>query len=210
MAAESDHFCLQRLYDLFYACHAEDGTICLENYVTAYYEISKLLKLMGTVFGFVKSDVDEKIEILQEFRKSDIGDKYKTIQGMIEYEVETKTTNNKKKASGARTLLRLHRALEFIVDLFKALKESGEHDKMSAITSKSYYRTLSKHHPWLIRKGVDVAVYTLPSRKHFIEKLKISDMSQAEKLLESTAALGHKIFDVVEQAYTDNKLHDLP
>ena len=165
---------------------------------------------MGTVFGFVKSDVDEKIEILREYRKSEIGPSYKTIQGMIQYEVDQKSTNNKKKASGARTLLRLHRALEFIVDLFQALKDSDEHEKMSTLTSKSYYRTLAKHHPWLVRKGVDVAVYTLPSRKHFIEKLKISDMAHAEILLGNTAALGHKIFDVVEKVYTDFDLHELP
>ncbi|KAH3817294.1 ceramide-1-phosphate transfer protein-like [Dreissena polymorpha] len=210
MAAESDHFDLQRLHDLFYTCHAEDGTICLDNYVNAYEEISRMLKLMGTVFGFVNSDVIEKIGILRDYRKSNIGDHYKTIQMMIQYEVDNKLTNCKKKASGARTLLRLHRALQFVVDLLQTLKDSDEHDKMSKLTSESYYRTLSKHHPWIIRKGVDVAVYTLPSRKHFIEKLKISNLETTDKLLEATASMGHRIFEVVEKIYSDFDLHQLP
>lgn len=165
---------------------------------------------MGTVFGFVNSDVVEKVDILVEYRRSDLGEHYRTVQGMIEYEISTNTTNNKKKASGARTLLRLHRALEFISDFLKAVKEAGEDEKLAGVCSKSYYRTLSKHHPWLIRKGVDVAVYTLPTRKQFIEKLKITDVHATEKLLETTADLGMKIFYVVEKIYSDHDLHELP
>lgn len=165
---------------------------------------------MGTVFGFVNSDVVEKIGILRDYRKSNIGEHYQTIQSMIEYEVSTKTTDNKKKASGSRTLLRLHRALEFVSDFLLAIVNCGESAKLSGVCSKSYYRTLSKHHPWVIRKGVDVAVYTLPSRQHFMEKLKIEDIHSTEKLLENTGKLGMKIFDVVEKLYTDHKLHNLP
>jgi len=166
--------------------------------------------LLGTVFGFVNSDVMEKVDILKEYRKSDLGDHYQTVQGMIEYEVSMKSTNSKKKVSGARTLLRLHRALEFIADFLKAVQEAEEDEKLSGVCSKSYYRTLSKHHPWIIRKGVDVAVYTLPTRKQFIDRLKITDLSAAEKLLETTADLGMKIFFVVEKIYNDHGLHGLP
>lgn len=165
---------------------------------------------MGTVFGFVNADVVEKIGILRDYRKSDSGDHYKTIQSMIKYEVDSNTTNNKKKASGSRTLLRLHRALEFVSDFLIAIKESDEHAKLSGVCSKSYYRTLSKHHPWIIRKGVDVAVYTIPSRKHFMEKLKVHDIAETERVLGETGTLGMKIFNVVEKLYSDNKLLDLP
>lgn len=166
--------------------------------------------MLGTVFGFVNSDVVEKVDILREYRKSELGNHYRTIQSMIEYEVETNSTNNKKHASGSRTLLRLHRALEFISDFLKAVREAGEDEKLSGVCSKSYYRTLAKHHPWLVRKGVDVAVYTLPTRKQFIEKLKVTDVRAAEKLLETTADLGMKVFNVVEEIYTEHDLHSLP
>ena len=168
------------------------------------------MKLLGTVFGFVNSDVVEKIQILKDYRKSEKREEYVTIQSMIDYEVKTDTTNTKKRASGSRTLLRLHRALEFIVDFLRAIKEADVDGKLSDVGSKSYYRTLSKHHPWIVRKGVDVAVYTLPSRKQFIEKLKVEDVNHTEDLMEKTAILGERVFENVQKLYTDNALLDLP
>ena len=170
----------------------------------------RLLKLLGTVFSFVNSDVVEKIGILKDYRSSELRDEYETIQSMIEYEVKTKTTNNKTKPSGSRTLLRLHRALDFITDFMKNIKEADEHAKLSGIGSQSYDKTLAKHHPWLIRKGVHIAVYTLPTRVQFMEKMKVTDMAHTEDLLGKVADLGHKIFEIVEKLYSDHNLHDLP
>ena len=170
----------------------------------------RLLKLLGTVFSFVNSDVVEKIGILKEYRSSELGEEYKTIQSMINYEVQTKTTNNKKKASGSRTLLRLHRALDFITDFMKNVKAAEMDAKLSGIGAQSYDRTIAKHHPWLIRKGVHLAVYTLPTRIQFMEKLKVEDQAHTEELLGKVAELGHKIFEIVEKLYADNNLLDLP
>ena len=170
----------------------------------------RLLKLLGTVFSFVNSDVVEKIGILKEYRSSELGEEYKTIQSMINYEVQTKTTNNKKKASGSRTLLRLHRALDFITDFMKNVKTAEMDAKLSGIGAQSYDRTIAKHHPWLIRKGVHLAVYTLPTRIQFMEKLKVEDQAHTEELLGKVAELGHKIFEIVEKLYADNNLLDLP
>ena len=170
----------------------------------------RLLKLLGTVFSFVNSDVVEKIGILKEYRSSELGEEYKTIQSMINYEVQTKTTNNKKKASGSRTLLRLHRALDFITDFMKNVRAAEMDAKLSGIGAQSYDRTIAKHHPWLIRKGVHLAVYTLPTRIQFMEKLKVEDQAHTEELLGKVAELGHKIFEIVEKLYADNNLLDLP
>lgn len=165
---------------------------------------------MGTVFAFVNSDVVEKIGILKDFRNSDLREEYKTIQSMINYEVKNNLTNVKHKPSGSRTLLRLHRALDFITDFMKSIREADREVKLSGIGSQSYDRTLAKHHPWLIRKGVHLAVYTLPTRAHFMERMKVTDMSHTEGLLGRTAELGHQIFEIVEKVYADNKLLDLP
>ena len=66
---------------------------------------------MGTVFGFVSSDVTSKLEILTQFRKGDHGDQFETIEGMILYEEAEKKFEDSKYISASRTLLRLHRAL---------------------------------------------------------------------------------------------------
>ena len=179
-----------------------------DNAIILYY--FRLFKLLGTVFTFVNSDVVEKMGILKDYRSSELRDEYETIQSMINFEVKNNKTNNKTKASGSRTLLRLHRALDFVTDFMKSIKEADKDAKLSGVGAQSYDRTLAKHHPWLIRKGVHIAVYTLPTRVHFMEKLKVTDVAHTEDLLGKTAALGHNIFEIVEKVYADNKLLDLP
>lgn len=66
---------------------------------------------MGTVFGFVSSDVKSKIEILDELRKKENNDKFETFQSMLNYEKSSELLNKSDYVSGSRTLLRLHRGL---------------------------------------------------------------------------------------------------
>lgn len=66
---------------------------------------------MGTVFGFVASDVQSKIEILEAFRNGENGSEFQTIEQMIEFEKNGNKFEDTKYVSGSRTLLRLHRAL---------------------------------------------------------------------------------------------------
>ena len=92
----------------------------------------------------------------------------------------------------------------------KNVKAAEMDAKLSGIGAQSYDRTIAKHHPWLIRKGVHLAVYTLPTRIQFMEKLKVEDQAHTEELLGKVAELGHKIFEIVEKLYADNNLLDLP
>lgn len=71
----------------------------------------RFFQLMGTVFGFVSSDVKSKIEILEELRKKENEDKFETISSMVEFEKSTGLLNKNDYVSGSRTLLRLHRGL---------------------------------------------------------------------------------------------------
>lgn len=66
---------------------------------------------MGTVFGFVSSDVTSKLEILQAYRQGPNGKYFETIKDMIMYEKAENKLTDPKYISGSRTLLRLHRAL---------------------------------------------------------------------------------------------------
>ena len=67
--------------------------------------------MLGTVFSFVGSDVNSKIEILQGYRGGENGPHYETIEKMLQFEKSTGYINTNKDSSGSRTLLRLHRAL---------------------------------------------------------------------------------------------------
>lgn len=66
---------------------------------------------MGTVFGFVSSDVKSKIEVLEEFRRKENNEKFVTFNAMLTYEKTTGLLNKSDYVSGSRTLLRLHRGL---------------------------------------------------------------------------------------------------
>lgn len=72
--------------------------------------IHRFFQLMGSVFGFVSSDLKEKIEILiQLTNKDDLN--YTTVKTMILHEKENKLLDKGDYTNGARTLLRLHRGL---------------------------------------------------------------------------------------------------
>ena len=154
--------------------------------------------------------MDEKIGIIREYRKSDVAEEYKTIQSLLAYEVAKGITNNKKKASGARTLLRLHRALEFISAILKKIRDSDNNKKFSAEAVQAYDSTLARHHPWLVRKGVHVAMLMLPSRPELMKKLNIDDSPEKMATLTELIEELNKIFDVTEQLYAKDKLLDLP
>ena len=69
------------------------------------------------MFGWVASDIDAKMEILRGLKNGEQSEKYQSVQSMIQYEVDNNLIKHKAKDSstGTRNLLRLHRALEYIV-----------------------------------------------------------------------------------------------
>lgn len=67
---------------------------------------------MGSIFGFVCSDVKSKVEILEEYRDNkEVSEKFETVKKMIHYERDKELLSKKDYVSGSRTLLRLHRGL---------------------------------------------------------------------------------------------------
>jgi len=68
---------------------------------------------MGSVFGFVSSDLKQKIDTLIELRSKN-NQNYTTVKSMIEYEKENKLLEKPDFINGARTLLRLHRGLGIV------------------------------------------------------------------------------------------------
>lgn len=67
---------------------------------------------MGTVFGFVSSDVKSKVDILESLLNDpNNGKNFQTFKSMIEYEKNNDLLDKEEYTSGSRTLLRLHRGL---------------------------------------------------------------------------------------------------
>lgn len=73
--------------------------------------MGRFFGLLGTVFGFVGSDVQQKLVQLECLRKGGAGEHYATVQQMMSWERESGLLESDKAGNGCRTLLRLHRAL---------------------------------------------------------------------------------------------------
>ncbi|XP_041378516.1 ceramide-1-phosphate transfer protein-like isoform X2 [Gigantopelta aegis] len=208
---EKHDFDLEVVLDAFRRCHADDNTLLMSEYLRAYTELCRFFKLMGTLFGFVARDIEDKVQILSAHCSSDVGDKYNTIQSMIAFEVENDITQRKRPlASGSRTLLRLHRALEFIMAFMDRIRLSDENEKASSIASEVYTQTLAKHHPWIVQKISLVAMYMLPSKKTFIDVMCKHDYANVMTMLSDVICEGKPIYDITQELYEKNGLLDLP
>lgn len=126
---------------------------------------------MGSVFSFVSSDLKQKIDILIDLKNKDTQN-YTTVKSMIEYEKENKLLEKGDFVNGARTLLRLHRGLDFIRVFLLQLGDLTDLDKTGSCCQDAYNKTLAKHHPWVIRKAAIVAMYTMPTKETLFKKVK--------------------------------------
>ena len=170
---------------------------------------------MGTIFSFVTSDVRSKIAILQRRLASEAGEHYKTVEKMIQYEVACGITARTKSGeeSGSRTMLRLHRALEFLILLFREMAKSSADgaESFSALVGRCYGATLANHHPWVVRSGVYVALYAVPSRSSLVQRLD-ADGSEERIVSQLNAAVlaMQPVYDRLQTLYSDNDLLQLP
>merc|ERR1712154_118677 len=99
----------------FSEAKSADGCVHLRPYIDGYRELLKFITLFGSVFSFVTSDVTDKLAILEKFLSAE-PEQYETVNAMVAHELGPNKAQAKKpkSKSGSRTLLRLHRALDFI------------------------------------------------------------------------------------------------
>lgn len=127
---------------------------------------------MGVVFGFVSKDLRLKMDILYEFlNKQEFAIHFETVKKMIEYEKKNDLLLKKGYTSGSRTLLRLHRGLDFIRVFLKNVSELEDTANTSGVCRAAYDQTLSHHHTFIIRSGARLAMHTMPTREELLKKV---------------------------------------
>uniref|UniRef100_A0A915KEV8 Glycolipid transfer protein domain-containing protein n=1 Tax=Romanomermis culicivorax TaxID=13658 RepID=A0A915KEV8_ROMCU len=210
--SENDSFDLRIVYECLRSC--KDNDLDISAYVDAYANLNRLFHKLGGLFKFIVHDISDKTEILRTHLNSENGHNYKTLQKMISYEKENKVLENTDLiyTNGSRTLLRLHRSLMFVVKLIDGVRLSSDDDKIAPLAKTAYDTTLAHYHPWLIRKGVHLAVYALPSRKRLVTDIAGSNLTtqEANRLMEMTVEIGERVYNAVEKIYADHNLHNLP
>ena len=169
-----EEFSLVFLADRFKKCQEDEGITVLE-YIQGYKEVYKFLCLMGTVFGWVGSDVYNKVVLLEKYLASDKKEHYRTVKSMIAHEVgrcifelgelimssiqvENNLIKTKKKddPSGSRTLLRLHRALEYVYEFLSCLEDLDDDTYLGQVSKDAYEKSLQKYHPWIVQVGANI------------------------------------------------------
>lgn len=162
-------------------------------------------------------DVESKINILDTYTKeSEYGVNYRTVQRMIEYEKSTNMVSDSKRPSGSRTLLRLHRALEFVSHFMLEVSRLDDHNGTADVARECYKKTLAKYHPWYIRKSASLAMYTLPYRHQLVERAysgSVPDFETTTSVSESMnrlAQLAEEVFNATQKLYDEHNLLDLP
>ena len=62
-------------------------------------------------------------------------------------------TKKKDDPSGSRTLLRLHRALEYIYEFLGSLEDIDDETYVGQVSKDAYEKSLMKYHPWIVQVG---------------------------------------------------------
>lgn len=239
--SDSDRFDLALVLDRFQRSLATESPddVLTDLYLEGYFELNKFFSLMGTVFGFVSSDVGSKIEILAEFRKrKEDADRFETFAGFMVHEKDSGLLKKTDYVSASRTLLRLHRGLgesdhcclsgalrmnsicviisipkipipDFIREFLSALGELQKDEKTHTVCQAAYNRTLAAHHPWLVRKGAIVAMYTMPTRDALLNRVCV-DVPAAIECLPQMLDVTRQVSVRTHDLYTLHDLHGLP
>lgn len=138
--SEEIKFCILKVVDHFEKALQGEDDVEMDQYLEGYTELNKFFALMGKVFGFVSSDVREKVHILEAFRKGDQKDNFATFKTTMEHEKESQLLEKKGYVSGSRTLLRLHRGMGkcHIISLLGSIPLSLD---LPITTTSHVYRT---------------------------------------------------------------------
>lgn len=99
--------------------------------------------------------------------------------------------------------------LDFIRKFLESLGELEPNSKTSSCCQIAYNETLAQFHPWIVRKGALMAMYTMPTRENLLTKVCL-DVENAIKILPDMLETTKMVYDRTEKMYTDYSLHDLP
>eukprot|EP00096_Caligus_rogercresseyi_P004893 TRINITY_DN1951_c0_g1_i1.p1 TRINITY_DN1951_c0_g1~~TRINITY_DN1951_c0_g1_i1.p1 ORF type:complete len:211 (+),score=70.75 TRINITY_DN1951_c0_g1_i1:171-803(+) len=165
--------------------------VALRPYLSGYEELYKFLIALGTIFSWVASDVKAKMDVLHTAMES-LPEEYKSLYSSIAHECPPKGS----KSGPLRNLLRLHRALEYIIAFLKAVVTLESDDVPCApVSQEAYNATLAKYHPWVMQKAALLAMKMLPNRKGLFE---IIGANHSRETVEGEL---HEAIEKMEEAY---------
>ncbi|GMF58610.1 unnamed protein product [Phytophthora fragariaefolia] len=198
------------------AARAPDGHLSLVCFMTTCNVICGFLGVFGRATSFAGSTVgayftsiDTNMETWPVPSSSNTW-KEQSVRAVIEHEVDLGVADvgGKKKPSCSRCLLRLLWFVQFVEACVRlTLLESKEENCYNG-ASKAYEETLGKRHPWLVRKGVNTALGSIPTRSHILGELHVGEGDAIEPLTKVHAELVRVIAEL-KVIFEEHGLTDL-
>jgi len=142
---------------------------------------------------------------------------YRSVRSMIEVELLRGLVDFEKYTySGCRTLLRLHRALDWLRLFLEKLAETpaggtgGRLRSPSELCREAYQSTLAHHHTWFVRRAAELAFIALPERGFFYRLVCVQNQEELSGVLLRVVAAIQEVYDRTQEILQENKMLDLP
>ncbi|XP_072282141.1 ceramide-1-phosphate transfer protein [Pyxicephalus adspersus] len=215
MSGTEEKFSLREVLVSFKSCLVDDDQdVLVEHYLKGWKGLVRFMNSLGTVFSFVSKDAVSKIQIMENYLSGEQGERYRTLQSMVEYELSSNLVDLNKRdnhpESGCRTILRLHRALRWLQLFLEKLRTSTEDSKTSNLCAEAYNDSLANYHPWIIRKTANLAFMVLPARNTFFEVMNVGTTEEVVDMLGEAMPYVSNVYDFTQELYSQHNLLDLP
>ncbi|KAJ8496641.1 hypothetical protein ONZ45_g12382 [Pleurotus djamor] len=147
----------------------EKGIDTLE-FLQAADGLVKMFDLFGSaVFGFVQTDMRNNIHGIRT-RYSAAPDRSSTLELMVENEVKD-CGRHHAFHHGVGCMIRLIRGLAFTHQALYQVQSSPNTTELHACFKRAYNDVLKKHHTFIVRGVVSLALLSVPHRKSFYDSL---------------------------------------
>ncbi|EEY62398.1 uncharacterized protein PITG_14833 [Phytophthora infestans T30-4] len=195
---------------------APDGNLGLGCFMATCNVICGFLGVFGRATSFAGSTVGAYFTSIEHnleawpVPSSSNTWKEQSVRSVIEHEVVLGVADvgGKKKPSCSRCLLRLLWFVQFVEACVRLTLIESTEDNCYNGASKAYEETLGKRHPWLVRKGVNTALGSIPTRSHILNELHTGDGDVMELLTKAHAQLVIVITEL-KAVFEEHALTDL-
>ncbi|XP_069178620.1 ceramide-1-phosphate transfer protein isoform X3 [Procambarus clarkii] len=178
----------------------EGGQLALAGYLESWTE-------------FAARDVSAKVGILEKYLHGTNGEHYSTVQSMIIYERDNDLLTSSDRPSGARTLLRLHRALDYASEFVKELGNTSAENNFGRRVSEIYLSTLGRFNNKILAKTVSGLLLLLPPRKTMLQRIARGNTEVERELLRQFPMMSESMslaYNKTQQIYEEYNILDLP
>ncbi|KAL7838632.1 hypothetical protein AOLI_G00270360 [Acnodon oligacanthus] len=145
----------------------------------------------------------------------EVGSAYTSVRSMIKAELAQGLVDfTQPRASGCRTLLRLHRALLWLQLFLRSLaveqSGAGRARSPSELCRDAYRVTLAQHHTWWVRKAAELAFVAMPDRAFFYRLVCVDTQKEAAAVLNRVVRAIQKVYNQTQMALEEHGMLELP